>query len=138
MAVVTISTVRGLVIDALDGQSGWRHSVTWLVNDQQVLEQRFKVEVRDTTLPTNPGRRQTGEGLAVETQVEVHTAQRLKTGNPSDAYQDALDQQDTLRGLVLDSAVGQAFHLLYDGSNRIAGDTGWLNSVHRFTCRHRI
>lgn len=138
MTVRTLSDIRGDIITAVDGTNGWRHSVTWLVHEEQQLQQRFMVQLDRTALPNAPGRRRTDEDLGVESRVVVTAAYRMASGNPSTAYASALDAEDDLRASVLTAAVGQPYHLLYLGTERDPDDDGWLRSEISFMAKHRI
>lgn len=137
MAVLDPSTARARIVAACDGQNGWNHYQTLLLNPDQRADKRFSVELGNTIIPPNPGRRNPGETLAVETRAFVTATIRIGVGDSSGGYQSALDALDDLRANVLGVSKSGGLRVLYDGSERTM-DQEWLTCRDTYTLQHRV
>ena len=133
----SVATLRGLVIAAIDGLSGWTHS-RWVpelfgADANSLMHHAFAVAVPESTAFEQ--RQRVAEGLYVDSVIEVRWAHRLRGDAQSTDYDGMLDAESAMIAAVLGIT---AARITSTSLTRAAVAEGWVVGTARFRCAHRI
>lgn len=131
------SSIRALVIAAVDALSGWTPSrfapELFLRDTDNLSHHAFAVGVTGTS-PSSKDRQSLTDGMLVESTVEVRWAHRLRGDAQSADYDAALDAEQAMVAAVVGIS---SRHILVQRLTREARAEGWVTGVATFLVQHR-